>query len=54
MDHHAILSALRDRDAPRAARAMHDHVQHAGVLLLNHLKAASTAEPAEDGQPARR
>jgi DNA-binding GntR family transcriptional regulator len=51
-DHEAILSALRDRDAPRAAAAMHYHVKHAGELLLNHLKGAGAPEQAGDGLPA--
>lgn len=35
-DHGEILAGLRERDADRARRAMHQHVVHAGELLAQH------------------
>ena len=36
-DHHAILDALKVRDAEAARSSMHSHITHAGELLVKHL-----------------
>ncbi|MGP4020167.1 GntR family transcriptional regulator [Saccharopolyspora sp. 5N708] len=37
-DHHALLTALRQRDPVSARAAMHKHVTHTGELLIHHLQ----------------
>jgi DNA-binding GntR family transcriptional regulator len=37
-DHHAVLRALRAHDAEDARKAMYQHIQHAGALLIAHLR----------------
>ncbi|HYM49869.1 MAG TPA: GntR family transcriptional regulator [Candidatus Limnocylindrales bacterium] len=37
-DHAAIIDAIRDRDADAARRAMAQHIQHVGDLLVSHLE----------------
>ncbi|MGC2174071.1 MAG: GntR family transcriptional regulator [Acidimicrobiales bacterium] len=41
-EHRAILAALKSSDASTAREAMASHIQHAGVLLAEHLGAAVT------------
>lgn len=36
-DHHAVIEALRKKDEAAAGRAMREHIQHAGQLLVAHL-----------------
>ncbi|KUM42219.1 GntR family transcriptional regulator [Arthrobacter sp. EpRS71] len=36
-DHQPILVALRNRDADTARKAMHEHIDHVGQLLVEHL-----------------
>jgi DNA-binding GntR family transcriptional regulator len=37
-DHHVVLKALRLGDVEAAKTAMHEHIQHAGDLLVAHLE----------------
>ncbi|MQA84410.1 MAG: FCD domain-containing protein [Streptosporangiales bacterium] len=37
-DHRIILAALRAKDADAARKAMHEHIVHAGDLLVSHLE----------------
>jgi DNA-binding GntR family transcriptional regulator len=37
-EHHAILEAIEQHDAPRARRAMVAHVRHAGDLIVHHFE----------------
>ena len=37
-DHAAIIDAIRGRDAEAARRAMAQHIQHVGELLVSHLE----------------
>jgi DNA-binding GntR family transcriptional regulator len=42
-EHRAILAALKGADAGAAREAMASHIQHAGLLLAEHLGSATTA-----------
>lgn len=41
-DHHAVLTALRNRDGEAARTAMRKHVTGAGALLAQHLARPTT------------
>ncbi|HEY3683656.1 MAG TPA: GntR family transcriptional regulator [Streptosporangiaceae bacterium] len=36
-EHHTIIEALRESDAEKARATMHQHITHAGELLVTHL-----------------
>ncbi len=45
-DHHRIVEAVVERDAPRAEQLMREHVYYAGVILRNNYEQAGDATAA--------